>query len=194
MKLLPILLLGVSLTALAQECRQAAVISDVRATQTYSQEIGSRLEFRLTPVTRNWGWVISISPEGSNEDWTFPATLPLRTGESQVLGTGYGSTARDKLKYAHRVRFLLTEPDYRKYFALATQTLESPRREAAGEYISLMQRMSVGYVTLEALDYDKSGSPETAEWMRFKASFVVPKSFQSTDTLSWSTADCPGPE
>jgi hypothetical protein len=194
MKFSLVLLVGLSLTASAQECRQATVTSQVKAGQAYSQQIGTKIEFRLAPLKKDWVWIVSVSPNGSHDDWTFPANLPLRTGESQVLGTGYGSTARDKLSYPHRIQFVITAADYRKYSERAYQTLESPRAEAAGEYISSMRQMPVGYITVQALDYDKSESPETVEWMRFKASFIVPKSFEGAPALSWSTVRCPVPQ
>jgi hypothetical protein len=50
------------------------------------------------PLKNNWGWVISISPKGLDEDWTYPVTFPIRTGEQQVMGTGYGRTVQQKMK------------------------------------------------------------------------------------------------
>src|SRR5205085_8914863 len=118
----------------AQNCRQTEFSGYVKGGEAYTHEMNSKLEFRLTPLKNNWGWTISVSPKGSTDDWTFPVTAPIRTGEGQLLGTGYGSTAREKLRYPASVQFVLTESAFRRYSKLTYETLESSRVEAAKEY------------------------------------------------------------
>ena len=139
---------------------------------------------------QDWGWTISVSPKDS-EDWTFPVTFPIRSGESQSFGTGYGASARERLKYPATVNFVLNDRDYQRYSQRAYKTLASARAEAAGEYIAEVQRLSVGRVAVEAVDYDRSEAPEVVKWMKFKATIVVPKSFSGTAELSWSAVECP---
>ncbi len=139
----------------------------------------------------DWGWIVSIGDEDGDEDWTYPVTFPIRTGEQQVIGTGYGETVQDKMKQSTVVEFVLTHADFVEYSEMADQTLDSPRAEAAGEFIEKAAKAPQGQVTVAPLSYGKGDTPETIQWMKFKVSIVVPETFQST-LVSWSRAACPG--
>lgn len=178
-------------TLYAQECKQATVSGKVRGDESFSLAFGDTLELHLRPLRQNWGWTISVSPVGSDRDWTFPVTFPIRNGESQTFGSGYGNKAKQRLKRPARVYFLLNQRDYKRFDKRATETLESPDPNAAREYIHEVNGATVGQVTVEATDYDKNGPAEEVRWMQFKAIVTVPKRFSGTSNLSWSVAQCP---
>jgi hypothetical protein len=182
---------GLSVSAYGQACKQAVITGEAKSGESYSRAIGVSSKLRLLPLIRDWGWTISVSPNDSDEDWTFPVTFPLRTGEAQLFGTGYGTTARERLKYPATVHFVLNERDYQRYAQRAYETLESTKAEAAGEYIAQVKHVVVGLVAVEAVDYDRSEAPEVVKWMKFKVTIVVPKSFGGAAELSWSAVECP---
>lgn len=101
------------------------------------------------------GWVISISPKGLEEDWTYPVTFPIRTDEQQVVGTGYGSTVQEKMTYPIIVEFVLTHSDFVEYSKMAGEALSSPQPDAAGKFIKKVASLRKGRVTLQALSYEK---------------------------------------
>ena len=104
-------LIALSATACAQgaSCRTTEFTATLNGDEAFSKSIGASLRLRLIPLKRAWGWVVSASPvSDDSQDWTYPVNMPLRTGERQVLGTGYAETIREKLQYEHSIRFVLT--------------------------------------------------------------------------------------
>ena len=94
--------------AQAAGCRGTEFTAGLKRDEAFSKRIGNSLRLRLIPLKQGWGWVVSVSPTSDDsQDWTYPVNMPLRTGERQVLGTGYGETVREKLQYEHSIRFLL---------------------------------------------------------------------------------------
>lgn len=175
--------------ASGQQCKQIQFTGTISSQESYSHSFAPNLMFRLTPMKHKWGWVISISPKDSDEDWSYPVTFPIRTGESHTMGTGYGSTVQEKLAYPTSVQFVLTHAEFLQYSKMATDTLESPRSEAAGEYISKVASLSKGQVIVEVLKYGKGDTADTVKWMSFKVSILVPVTFQAPNT-SWEPTPC----
>lgn len=174
----------------AQPCKETSFSGTVSSKDNYSHSFSPSLNFRLKPLKDDWGWIVSIGGEDSNEDWTYPVTFPIRTGEGQLIGTGYGGTVQDKVAAPTVVEFVLGHSDFIEYSRLANEALESPRAEAAGEYINKVARLKKGEAIVTPLKYGKGETPETIKWMRFTVSIVVPASFQS-DIGSWSPTSCP---
>ena len=173
-----------------QLCKQLSVSGSITSKADFSRVFANDLEMRLTPLRADNGWVISVGPRGSDEDWTYPVTFPIRTGEQQVMGTGYRSTVQEKLAHPITVEFVLTHPDFVKYSEMAQSTLDSPRPEAAGEYIKRVARLKKGELTVIATSYEKGDTAETVKEMKFQATILVPKSFEAADT-SWVSVPCP---
>jgi len=180
----------VSSVANAQGCKKASFEGRVEGGESYRFNMTPDLKVSLEPLKSNWGWQVTVSPKDSTDDWTFPVNMPLRTGESQLLGTGYGTTARERLKFGAEVKFVLTTADYARYSKLAAETLESSRPEAAGEYIRLLPKIPAGVIAINVQEYDQTGSPETVAWMRFKGSIVVPESFDQGGDTRWVSVPC----
>jgi hypothetical protein len=174
----------------AEQCMQMVFTGTVKAGEGYSHPLNARLDFRLAPLKDDWGWVISVGPAGSTEDWTAPVTFPIRTGEQQVVGTGYGSTVQDRLAGPVSVQFVLTEAEFERLSSMADETLDSPRPEAAGQFIEQVSKVSQGRATLQALKYGKGVTAETVKWMDFRITVLVPTSFPS-EGKSWTPMSCP---
>jgi len=174
----------------AQPCKQTSFIGTVTSKDSYSHPFATDLNFRLDPLKGDWGWVASVGGEDRNENWTYPVTFPIRTGEQQVIGTGYGSTVQEKMSYPTVVEFVLSHSDFVEYSQMASETLASPRPEAAGEFIAKIASVPKGEITVKPLQFGKGDTPETIKWMKFKVSIVVPESFQSK-VVSWSPTSCP---
>lgn len=178
----------------AQECKRADLKEErIKAGDSFTAGIGTDLELRLTPLKNDSGWVVSVTPKDSQEDWTFPVNMPLRTGENQFLGTGYGSSVKDRLdsRIPHHIRFALTADDYKHYATLAAEALSTPRPEAAGEFIQRYKKFRTGLLAVEVMDFDKSGPPEQTKWMKFRVTVTVPITFSGSSDLAWKPAACP---
>jgi hypothetical protein len=176
--------------ASGQQCKQTQFAGTISSQESYSHSFAPNLMFRLTPMKYNWGWVISIGPKDSDEDWSYPVTFPIRTGEGHAMGTGYGSTVQEKLAFPTRVQFVLTQPEFLQYSKMATDTLESHRSETAGEYIQKVASLSKGQATVVVLEYGKGDTTDTVKWMSFKVSILVPAAFKAPDT-TWESTPCP---
>jgi hypothetical protein len=176
--------------AFAQLCKQTSFTGRVTSKDSYAHKFSPILRFRLDPLKDDWGWVVSIGAEDRNEHWTYPVTFPIRTGERQVIGTGYGSTVQEKMSYSTVVEFVLNHSDFLDYSNMANETLASPRPEAAGELIAKIASVHKGEITVKPLQFGKGDTSETVKWMKFKVSILVPASFHS-NVVSWSPASCP---
>jgi hypothetical protein len=108
----------VAFAAGAQLCKQTSFIGMVTSEDNYSHPFAPNLRFRLKPLKDDLGWVVSIGGKDSNENWTYPVTFPIRTGERQVIGTEYGVTVQKKMKQATVVKFVLTHSDFVEYSEL----------------------------------------------------------------------------
>jgi hypothetical protein len=173
-------------------------VGTVKGGDSFQQPLGNGLILHLDPLKDKWGWEIVVSPqESTRDDWAYPVNPPLRFGNSQYMGTGYGESVKQKLSYPHEIRFLLTNADYSRMSKLVRNALwpyESPPPEnAATEYLAALKSVATGIVILTPIDYDRGGPPETVEWMKFKAVFIVPRGFTATSELHWKTGTC-GPK
>jgi hypothetical protein len=168
-----------------QQCKRKVFTGTVGSESEYSHSFAPNLRFRLLPLKDDLGWEISVNPNDSNDDWTQSVTLPLRGEQQQYMGTGYGDTVQDKMKFPTVVYFVLSSSDFAKF-----SQMEADRSLDAGELIQEINRLSKGELTLAALSYGKGDTKETIKWMRFRATVVVPSSFR-TSGANWSATTCP---
>jgi hypothetical protein len=190
------IVLGVVLTsafavcAFAQNCQYATIEGQVTGGNSFRQPLGNGLVFRLDAFKDNFGWQIAVSPENSTDDWAYPVNPPLRSENSEWLGTGYGDIAREVLSYPHEVRFLLNRTDYSRMIQLATEALwpymSKEPEKAASVYLDALKTVRTGSLLLTTQDYDRSGPPETVAWMKFSILIVVPKGFRGYSGLHWT--------
>jgi hypothetical protein len=164
--------------ASTEQCKQKQFLHTISSQESYLQSFGPDMMFQLAALKNSLGWIVSIGPGASYEDWTYPLTFPLRTGESQLIGTGYGGTVQERLSGQTIAKFVLTHDDFLQYSRLANDALNSPRSEAAGEYAQKVADLSKGYVIVEVLNHEKGDTTETVKWMKFKASIIVPMSLK----------------
>ena len=177
--------------ASAEQCKQKQFVRTISSQESFLRSFGTEnMVFRIEALKNNQGWIVSIGPGESHEDWTYPLTLPLRTGESQLMGTGYGRTVQERLTGSTIAKFVLTHDDFLQYSKLANEALDSPRSEAAEEYIHKVADLSKGYVIVDVLSYGKGDTTDTVKWMKFKASIVVPMSFKGAGG-PWVPVSCP---
>ena len=187
-------LIALSATACAQgtSCRTTEFTAALNGDEAFSKSIGASLRLRLIPLKRAWGWVVSASPKSDDsQDWTYPVNMPLRTGERQVLGTGYGETVREKLQYEHSIRFVLNQMEFAMYSRMANETLESSDPDAAGRYIAAIQNATTGLVEIKALESTTSDDGETVKSSRLRFRVTVPTSFAIDPNLGWKSVPCP---
>ena len=187
-------LIALSVAAYSQvaTCRATEFTAGLKRDEAFSKRIGNSLRLRLIPLKQGWGWVVSVSPTSDDsQDWTYPVNMPLRTGERQVLGTGYGETVREKLRYEHSIRFLLDQMDFAKYSQMANETLKSTDPDAAGRYISAIENAPSGLVEIKPLEFTTSDDGEAVKWARLRFRVTVPTTFAIDPNLGWNSASCP---
>jgi hypothetical protein len=176
------------LRASGQGCKRMAFTGTVRSGMEYSHPITSNLAFRLAPLKDDWGWVISVRPDNKDEDWTYPVSLPL-TGERQLVGTGYGTTVRQRITWPSIVYFVLSRTDFVRYSQMANEAMSGP---GAPEFIHKVDDLSKGRITLRVLKHENGPSNETIHWIAFRVEVIVPRSFLSPRS-TWTPASCPAP-
>ena len=185
----------ISASSFGQPCIQSDFVSTVKGGDSFQQPLGNGLVLHFNPLKDKWGWEIVVSQEDNpGDDWAYPVNPPLRFGNSQYMGTGYGESVRQKLSYRHEIRFLLTKADYSRMSKLAHNALwpsESSQPEnAASDYITALKSVPTGTVILTPVDYDRTGSPETVEWMKFTALVIAPPDFTGSSDLHWKARRC----
>jgi hypothetical protein len=190
-----VVFLLVSASSLAQSCIRTDFIGNVRAGNSFQQPLGNCLVLHLNPLRSRWGWDVIVSPVSHpSEDWAYPVNPPLRFGNSQYMGTGYGESVRQKLSYPHEIRFLVTKADYSRMSKLAQDALwpyqSSQLENAATNYLAALKNVATGTVMLTPVDYDRNGTPETVEWMKFNAVVIAPLDFTGSGDLHWNTGTC----
>jgi hypothetical protein len=193
------LLFGVAASAHAgghhSDCLRARFAATAYAGKSFRQLLGNGLALHLDPLKDDWGWQAAISLEGSDDDWAYPVNPPLRLGNSEALGTGYGRSARQTLSYTHEIRFPLTNADYSRMFDLAYRALwpdqsKQQPEKATAAYLDALKTVRTGAVVLSPLDYNQDGPPEQIRWMKFSAVVIVPRGFQVDRGLDWTAGRC----
>jgi hypothetical protein len=186
-----------SAPAAPEPCRRAVFEACIRGGEAYSLPLGGGLVFHLRPEPKHRGWQIVVSPENSRDDWAYPVNPPLHSANAQAMRTGWGESVRTRLSYPHSVYFPLKRSDYRKMSYLAASTLwPNPKKSfdlATDAYFNALIHLRTGLVEVTALDYDRSGSPKSVEWMRFRAVVTVPSDFAADPQLQWTGGACGPP-
>jgi hypothetical protein len=178
-----------------QQCRKAVFSGSINGGEPYSRELGSGLTLKLIPLKDNWGWEIQVRPHGRDDDYGYPLNPPLRGGNEQYLGTGYGLTAREQLSHEHEVRFLLDAADYQRIFKLASHALwpyQAPNPDNAAQlYFDGIAKARSGLIRLAISGSETNADGSEVKWMRFDATVIVPSSFEMVSDLKSVGAECP---
>ncbi|MCU1283926.1 MAG: hypothetical protein JWO13_276 [Acidobacteriales bacterium] len=175
--------------AVGQSCQETTVSGYVKRGEGYSLAVGSDLEVRLVPMKDDWGWLIEAGPLGSPQDWAWVTNPPYHSGNSQLLGTGYGENARDQLKRPHQVRFVLNKADYDWMSELVEE--QQKNSKAVGPLLSALSEVKTASAVVSAVDYEREGDPKQVRWMRFSLKVSVAPSFARSKALKWVKGACP---
>jgi len=180
-----------------EPCQRVIIEACIRGGEAYSLPIGDGLVFQLQPEPKNRGWKIVVSPEKSRDDWAYPVNPPLHSANAQVMMTGWGESARSRLRYPHSVYFPLKRGDYLRMAHMAANTLwPNPQKVVdinTEYYFTALAWIRKGMVEVTALDYDRDGPPESVQWMRFRAVVTVPSDFAADPRLDWTGSACAPP-
>lgn len=184
-----------SINALAQSCLRASFQGTIKAADSFATPLGNGLVFHLNPLRDKWGWTVVVSPQNrATDDWAYPVNPPLRFGNSQYMGTGYGESVKQQLSYSHEISFLLSSADYERMSKLAEDALwpykSSQPENATTKYLAALKDIARGTLAITPVDYESAGSPETVEWMKFRAVVIVPREFSGSNDLRWSSGSC----
>jgi hypothetical protein len=179
----------------ARRCREASFAGRVNGNEAYSRDLGDGLVFRLFLLEQNWGWNISVSPADSDDDYAYPVNPPLRFGNSQYLGTGYGETAKQQLAYEHNVFFVLNQRDFERIGKLAEDVLwpyQSVEPDKAAErYLSALRHLTTGLLRVKPTAYETSNEGNSVRWMQFSVTVIVPAEFRLGAGLNERLTACP---
>lgn len=167
-------------------CKRINFRARVAGGQMFRHPVGSQLELVFDPYPDNSGWDLRVSPIGSTDDWTYPVNLPLN-GEAQSLGSGYGMTAEDRLVGTQTFYFAFDSSDFVRYSLLAHEASGGLR---AGGFIGQLEKATLGSIVLSNFDDENDGSPDKIKWAEFDATIIVPRSFNSGDSV-WLPCVCP---
>jgi hypothetical protein len=178
-----------------EQCKKAVFSGSINGGEPYSRELGSGLTLKLIPLKDNWGWEIQVRPHDSNDDYGYPLNPPLRGGNAQYLGTGYGITAREQLSQEHEVRFILDAADYQRIFKLASDALwpyQAPNPDNAAQlYFDAIARAQSGLIRFAIRDFETNSDGNEVKWMRFDVTVIVPSNFEMASDLKGVSAECP---
>ena len=176
---------------LCQQCRAARFTATLDSGDSYSKSIGGGLSLWLTPVKDESGWVVSVTPRNDvGQDWTYPVTMPIRTGEGQYLANGWGELGVTKVRSGRRVQFVLSKDEFKQLSKMADQTLGSRDPSAAGEYLEALKRFPVGAVNITADKLLTESDGQRIRLARLQITVTTPKSFAGNPKLAWREVGC----
>src|SRR5205809_4092824 len=93
-------------------CRELSFSGRINGDEEYSRELGDKLWVRFAPTKDKWGWIVSVGPADSTDDYAWPVNPPLRGDNSQYLSTGYGDTVEYRLRHEHQIFFVFDRAHY----------------------------------------------------------------------------------
>ena len=206
MKCLAICLLGIFVLASVRPqktqrsspvsaCHEFAFDGRISGGEEYSHELGGGLILRLTPSlappNENWGWVIQVQPQNSNDDYAWPVNPPFHFGNSQWLATGYNESAQQQLSHEHEVFFVLNKAEYERARKLANDALNSSDPEAAGKFLDILPTLRSAVFKLNPVKYETTNEGKSVSWMQFSVSVTAPASFQPASGMNPKNIACP---
>jgi hypothetical protein len=184
-------------TASAQVCHEVTLSGRINGGHAFARELGENLWLHLFPLGDN-GWTIEIKRLHGDSDYAYPLNPPLRSANSQFLGTGYSITAKEQLSHEHAVYFVLNPSDYNKAMQLAQEALwpyyAAAPEKATEHFLAALPGFPSGLLTVKPLKYVTWNGGETVKWMRFSVTVVVPSSFHFTPGASSKETACPARE
>ncbi len=206
MKLLTVFLLGIFVLPSVEvqktqrpspgsTCREFAFDGRIGGGKEYSHELGGGLLLRLTPslapLNENWGWVIQVKPQDSDDDYAWPVNPPFHFGNSQWLATGYNESVQQQLSYEHEVFFVLNKAEYERATKLAYDALNGGASDAAGRFLAILPTLRSAFLKLKPVKYETTNEGKSVSWMQFSVSVTAPASFQPASGMNTKNIACP---
>jgi hypothetical protein len=180
-----------------QACREFSFDGRINGEEEYARRLGDRLWLRLSPLKDSWGWIIQLQPEGRNDDYAFPLNPPFHGDNGQWLGTGYGETAEERLKFEHRIFFAASQEEYERDASLYEEYLDNPRNQdpsAAAKFLAMLPSLRTAVMKLKPVKYETTNERKSVSWMEFSVTVVVPEKFQPAADIKTKSATCPSGE
>jgi hypothetical protein len=181
----------------ATRCMSVSIEFSLKAGEGFQQEIGN-LMFDVRPDAapdRPNGWTFSIYGKGG-DDFIAPVNIPLRFNPSQILGPGYGLSARESLQTPRELPFLLSDSDYELVVPLWRDALwpySAPDPDhAADKYTSTIAKLPLGLLKLKPLKVDISPD-DLIHSANFEASLIIPFGSRLDPSLKQHPFPCPRP-
>jgi hypothetical protein len=181
----------------APQCTFVSIAFSLKAGESFQQEIGN-LMFDVRPDAapdRPNGWTFSIYGKGG-DDFIAPVNIPLRFNPSQILGPGYGLSARESLQTPRELPFLLSDSDYELVVPLWRDALwpySAPDPDhAADKYTSTIAKLPLGLLKLKPLKVDISPD-DLIRSANFEASLIIPFGSHLDPSLKQHPSPCPRP-
>ena len=186
-------------------CQSAVFVAEAQAGSGFEKTIGNDLVFKLTPTRLGSdgelaGWDITLTPaKEAQKDYIHPVSPPLRFNPTQTLGAGYGESAKASLSRPHEMSFLLTRSDYDRIQPLLTNALwpyAAPNPDdAANQYFSALNALSLGWLKITALSYDlASENEDSIRRVKVQVEIRAPTSFTFASGFVAKPSACPKTE
>jgi hypothetical protein len=175
----------------ASGCRELSSDGRINGDEEYSRELGDNLWVRFAPMKDKWGWIVSIGPADSTEDYAWPVNPPLRGDNSQYLGSSYGDDVAYRLKYEHRIFFLFDRATYDQTVKLVNDEAFSKDPDGASRYFTALRTIAAGVLYLKPIRFEVMNEGKSVNWMEYSVRVIVPASFQPAAGLSQREQSCP---
>jgi hypothetical protein len=175
----------------ASACLELSFSGRIDGDEKYSRELGEKLWIRFAPTKDKWGWIISVEPADSTEDYAWPVNPPFHFGNSEYLSTGYGDTVEYQLKHEHRIFFVLNRTVYEQAVKLVNDEAMSKDPEGAGRYLAALPTIATGILYLNPTRFEVVNGGQSVNWMEYSATVIVPASFQPNARLDSKKRACP---
>lgn len=175
----------------APTCLELSFSGRIDGDEKYSRELGEKLWIRFAPTDDKWGWIISVEPVDSPEDYAWPVNPPFHFGNSEYLSTGYGDTVEYQLKHEHRIFFVLNRTVYERAVGLVNDEASTKGPEGAGQHLAALPTIPTGILYLKPTKFEVVNSGKSVNWMEYSVTAIVPASFQPTAGLDTKKVPCP---
>jgi hypothetical protein len=179
-------------------CLELSFSSRINGDEKYSRELGDKLWVRFVPTGDKWGWIVSVGPAdnansrfGDWPDYAWPVNPPLRGDNSQYLSTGYGATVEYRLKYEHRIFFVLDPANYDQAVKLVNDEAFSKNADGAARYFAALPMIPAGILHFKPIRFEVANEGKSVNWMEYSVTAIVPASFKPAADLSPKELPCP---
>jgi hypothetical protein len=177
------------------QCALAVLNVSLNAGDDYERRIDDlTFEVRASEDKGNCqGWMFALEDSGGN-DYIYPVNPPLRFNPSQLLGCGYGQSARESLKLDRELYYLLNKPDYNQLSPLLVNALwpySAPHPDRAGEeYLTALKKLHMGLLRLKILSFEVAPD-DTVRSAKLQVDLIAPSDFRFDPSLKRLPTTCP---